>query len=309
MKIIKHPCIDWEPLRLRLHAAKASRDLGARVEAVFKEVFQIREARQLCICSEKSLEIEGTPRSKKLTIYCEWICESCLDVFYELLGDKVPEIEKVELGYPLSNEMKQQFRNLDRSPWVNIGPKVVEFEDGSTQHVEPFTIARWPVSVDEFDQFTKTTGYVTGAERDGEDTFRHNPVNSCFGDAVRKRMGATCLSYLDAEAYCQWAKVRLPTEAEWIAAELIEETIYDEVKDRDKYQDSEGRLVEAYLNHPDQLEHGGTEWTQADPNASEAVVRFGPTRFRFTDWNETPNTHVIPKAGYDLMVGFRVVKK
>jgi hypothetical protein len=229
-------------------------------------------------------------------------------MFLDFLRHQLLEIEQVEIGVPLLNNVRSEFPNINRSPFVDIGPKVVEFENGTMHRVKAFSIARWPVSIGEFAHFEKMTGSITQAEKNGQDTFRDNPAMAAFGPVIKKLKPAMCVSYYDAEAYCQWAGMRLPTEAEWLAAAVYEDTIYDEIKDQDKYMDAQGRLAGKYLNHPDKLEELADEWTLADNSAEEAIVRTGPCHFRFTDWKVHPARKVAPKNVYDIMLGFRVVR-
>jgi sulfatase modifying factor 1 len=107
-----------------------------------------------------------------------------------------------------------------------------------TVHVDTFRMAIAPVSVGEFARFVEATGYVTTAESVGKswvwrgDASVREPGQDHLwfeipgaswahpwgpGSDVLAKGGhpVTHVSFTDCLAYCEWAHVRLPTEAEW----------------------------------------------------------------------------------------------
>jgi formylglycine-generating enzyme required for sulfatase activity len=82
--------------------------------------------------------------------------------------------------------------------------------------VAAFRIARTPVTVAQFAAFVEATGYLTAAEKEkpNEATWQR-PKGP--GSSVKDRQNhpVTSVSWHDALAFCRWADVRLPSEAEW----------------------------------------------------------------------------------------------
>ncbi len=125
--------------------------------------------------------------------------------------------------------------------WVNIpaGPFLMgsdkkkdkdAFDDELPQHtvtLAAYRIGRTPVTVAQFAQFVQATGYVTTAEKEGWSYTWSGSWEQVKGASWRAPRGpgsdvhqkgdhpVTCVSWLDAQAFCAWAGARLPTEAEW----------------------------------------------------------------------------------------------
>jgi sulfatase modifying factor 1 len=99
--------------------------------------------------------------------------------------------------------------------------------------VDSFRIAIYETTNRQFAAFVVATGYVTDAEKrhnalvfqPGLDEFRWmNDSTACWRypngisrGGINNRMDhpVTCISYHDVQAYCNWAKVRLPMLDEW----------------------------------------------------------------------------------------------
>lgn len=91
-----------------------------------------------------------------------------------------------------------------------------------------YRIARVPVTVAQFAQFVKVTNYKTRAEKEGsalihtgeelewvEGADWSHPRGPQSDVKQKEDHPVTCLSWHDAMAFCEWARVRLPSEAEW----------------------------------------------------------------------------------------------
>ncbi len=77
-----------------------------------------------------------------------------------------------------------------------------------------FSLARWPVTNDQFDTFLGETKYEPPTEHPDNDHFLEH-WNSAGPPKGKGRHPVTWVSLFDALAYCKWAGLTLPTEWLW----------------------------------------------------------------------------------------------
>ncbi|MEY2600032.1 MAG: hypothetical protein RLZZ142_2291 [Verrucomicrobiota bacterium] len=143
------------------------------------------------------------------------------------------QVQERALRAPLGMEMS----------WVSAGKFTMGANGGMPEErplhdvkLRGFWMDRFEVTNAQFSQFVEKTGYVTGAEKPGEDgreagsmVFREGEVGWSFvkganwrhpegpGSEIGARMASPVVhvNWYDAVAYAKWAQKRLPTEAEW----------------------------------------------------------------------------------------------
>ena len=141
-----------------------------------------------------------------------------------------------------------------------LGAKQHHLNSQHRVEIPEFYISTYEVTNREFNEFVEATGYVTLAEKrkdakvfypglgefrwvdDSTANWRYPNGISRGGIEDKMDHPVTAISFLDAEAYCEWAGVRLPTLDEWeVAAGREKNSMFF-------WQDGKVEHIEEYAN-------------------------------------------------------------
>jgi hypothetical protein len=188
------------------------------------------------------------------------------------LAQEYPFLWQLEVGEPLGSEALAAWDDT----FISLPKKTLTLDDGSQVVVEPFEIARYPVSYEQFSRFVDATGYQTTAEaKQSEKTFL-NPTGP--GEPVARAdrtLPASMVSYKDAQAYCEWAGVRLPTEDEYLAAMILDDRIFP------RGHPDAARLQDELFLSPQALRGTWLNFTSTTSPDGRVVCRYGPLMLRY----------------------------
>jgi gamma-glutamyl hercynylcysteine S-oxide synthase len=167
------------------------------------------------------LRLEALPETDD-ALYFHRLC-----LFHEYMHVEALVYTFQTLGYPFKGlvcdlslpRQQAQFRKFIASEFVlgsELGTGFV-FDNEKYAHLQslaPYEIASQPVSVGEYAQFVEATYHPLPRHWRRTDSGLEQHRFSVWGPLATQDAIAS-VSALDAEAYCRWAGMRLPSEAEW----------------------------------------------------------------------------------------------
>jgi hypothetical protein len=294
MEFFRHAQSEWEPARIVIEFSGGNAPSKRRIESKLVAWFKQRDEGSTCPCSLTFLNVTTT--GNRSEILCERLCESCLETLVDDLPSVIDGLTKMEFGYPTLPESSA-------ISFIQIEDQNVEFEDGHKEHVDPFFITKRPVSIEVFADFVDRVAYTTDAERDGSlETWRSNEMNSDDPRGTKSSQPVVLISFNDAEMFCKSNNFRLPSEAEWMAASLVDPKLYEpEIVSEAIYRASRSDNA---------LQEIGDEYTGSCEEGGRVIVRRGPKWARDTTWKKQVdyNRIAIDRNLYEGYFTFRVCK-
>ena len=294
MQTIYHPVISWEPLRISLIWDTEPPIQVAEMEVFLNVWLQKRADAGKCECCFKYLNVSQESK-KNIIAQVQWLCSKCLPCLLQEL-EKIERLSRIEIGINPSDGMME-------SGMIQVPHREVTFENGERTSVAEFWISGSEISVGQFQEFSKVTGYKTIAENLGEQktVYSNGTLWGIFGNA-RLNQPACCISFLDAQAYCEWAKRRLPTEAEIFAGCLLGSEIY---------QDYDGALqkrVQDALKSRKLAKLSGISLTSETTVDGLVIGRQGPRYVLTKGWEKQlrENRYTCRKDYHSILTQFHV---
>lgn len=294
MKVVLHENLEWEPAQLVLLCRSVTLPFRELIQEQVVSWSHKRESISICQCSLSYLNVAIL--ANKAIIQIEQLCEICLSHLVDAVPAMFPDAESLEVGY------RNVVEPIDFD-FLSIERKEIEFEDGRRELVSPFYIAKWPISVAEFERFVEKTHYCTDAEQDGsEETWRSNDFIAELSPRDRDAHPVVFVSYNDVTCFCDASSVRLPTEAEWLAASLVDAAVYPEGYAR--------KAIYRASRLDDSLKGISDEYTATRLSDGRVVIRRGPKWARDVKWKERAleNQIIVTPKEYHFGLAFRVCK-
>lgn len=217
MRIVEEDLVDWEPLRMRfIFQKRVGASRHKTLVAFIDEWFATKAAlwpaeREAGARPQPSVEYLGASVVGQTAVEtfanrmpAEWLQELA-----DAVCSSFPDVDHLRLGLPLVGPTERSgFK------WMHVA-KVEVTLHGRSITVGDVDVSLHHVSVGQFEEFMSETGYRPTRDRLEGDGSLLSWLRINFGRSPK--VPAFGVSYDDAAAYCGWAALRLPSEAELYA--------------------------------------------------------------------------------------------
>jgi len=215
MRIIEEDMVDWEPLRMRFIFKDPVADGRREVLVAFiDDWFGEKEKRRL---AARGAGTEPQPFVKDycganidgataVETHAELIPPEWLQELTGAVERSFPDVDHLRLGFPIEGPtVRSGFK------WVRV-PRGEVMLRGNPVTIGDVDISLHQVSVGQFEQFMRETGYRPTRDRIKGDGALMGWLRINYGRSPK--VPAFGVTHHDALAYCEWARMRLPSEAE-----------------------------------------------------------------------------------------------
>jgi|SRR5215469_11243256 len=221
MRIVEEDLVDCEPLHMRFifkHPVGEGRREALRT---FIEEWFDAKARQWIAAHQAGAQqqifvefcgahIDG---DDAVEAAADLMSPEWLQGLTEAIDRSFPDVDHLRLGMPLSGPAtRAEFE------WVHVPHGEVTLHDKCIT-ISDVEISLHHVSLGQFEEFLRATGYRPSYDRIEDDGSLVDYMRINFGGSPK--VPAFRVSHDDAVAYCRWAELRLPSEAELYAFFLL----------------------------------------------------------------------------------------
>lgn len=202
--IVEEDLVDWEPLRIRF-VPKSSFDDPDSLAAEIEDWLKTNAVNPRSDCDIRYWEISRRD-SSLVEAVCEHLTKKALRRFARHISKRCPDLERIIVGEHIDGYP----RGLSFD-WVLL-PKDIVTINGLQCPVDPVAISFTPVTLGQFTEFMNQTGYTPVPDKIEYEGYLVS--NFQLNHGTSPKLPLFGVTYDDALAYCEWARLRLPSEPE-----------------------------------------------------------------------------------------------